>query len=228
MATKSTKSTTEKKKTAPAAANVSESKAAPAEKPAEKVFTLAEVQEMIKAAIAESQKDAPARIVYAKDAEQITLCYTGPMAKGTVYSMPGIGSINRQFGYITVSKENFLQKKDYKIDNKLAKRLLIVVSGMTDDERKRYGVMYKPGEILSEKVFEGLLDLPTEQLCEEFKRVCDEHKRIITTAVMSAFNTGDHRATQEKVKALNDLSKTLDERGLLTPVLEKIGENIAN
>ena len=105
MATKSTKSTTEKKKTAPAAANVSESKAAPAEKPAEKVFTLAEVQEMIKAAIAESQKDAPARIVYAKDAEQITLCYTGPMAKGTVYSMPGIGSINRQFGYITVSKE---------------------------------------------------------------------------------------------------------------------------
>ena len=217
----------EKKTAKTNAAKTAEKTVKAAEPKAEKTFTADEVNEMIKAAIAEAQKSVKPQVIYARTDEQITLCYAGPMAAGTVYNMPEIGNINRQFGYITVNKENFLQKKYYKIDNKLRKRLLLVVSGMTDEERARYGVLYKPGEILSEKVFEGLLDLSVEELCTEFNRVCEEHKRIITTEIMSAFYQGDPRATQDKVKAINDLSKAIDKRGLLTPVLEKIGETLA-
>lgn len=192
-----------------------------------KTFTADEVQAMIKAAVEEATKSVHAQPMYVKSDEKVTLCYAGPMGEGTVFNMPDIGSINHQYGYLTVSKDVFLQKKDYKVDNKLKKRLLLVVSGLTDEERERYGVKYKPGEILSEKAFEGLLNLPVNELCEEFKRVCEPHKRIIATEITSAFYRGDVRATQEKVKAINDLSKGVDPEGLLTPVLEKIGENLA-
>ena len=57
--------------------------------------------------------------------------------------------------------------------------------------------------------------------------MCIQHKRVVATTFITAYQNGDKRITQEKVKELNDISKAFDEDGMFTPILEDMGKKLS-
>lgn len=96
----------------------------------------------------------------------------------------------------------------------LNQRRLIVLNGLNEDERRRYNVDYKDGELLDMQMFDRLLDVGLERLKELFSKLCVEHKRMVATHFISSYQRGDNRISREKVEPLNDLSKSEDPKGM--------------
>lgn len=100
-------------------------------------------------------------------------------------------------------------------------RRLVVLNGLTSDERKRYGVDYKEGEVMDTQAFDRLLDMSQEKLVSIFERLCDDHRWFVARRFITAFEKGDNRISREKVEVLNNMSKTETfPEGMFAPVLK--------
>lgn len=159
--------------------------------------------------------------------EKVTLMYIGGMSRGCSVNLGAFGRITRDCGIIEVPKKSFMNEANRVVDSLLQSRKLLVVDGLTDDERTRFGVLYKDKELLNEKTYRKLLDLPTEELGAIFKLLCEAHKKIVAKVFYSAAEEGDHRVSLEKVRALNDISKQTDKDGLFKYLLQNMAEEIA-
>mgnify|MGYP001555295036 FL=1 len=106
----------------------------------------------------------------------------------------------------------------------LKKRRLIVLDGLTAEERERYGVAYKDGELLDAQMFSRLLTLPAEKMIEIYKNLCPEHRRFVATQFITAFEKGDNRINRGLIEPLQEISKTDDPQGLFTPILQKMND----
>ena len=207
-------------------------------------FTEAEVKAMSAEALREQrqeldgqiakQSSQPQVIMQVKQDDTVTLLFLGAIADGTVVDLGKLGQINRAGGTIDVPKSEFFQKLNYTVEKMLQNRKLIVVNGLNDSERERFGVAYKDGELLSQKVFYKILDLDLDALKAIYSKLCDEHKRIVATMFITAYERGDLRVNTDKVKALNKLSRKvknpftgeLEKDGLFTPILEDMGKQM--
>ena len=160
----------------------------------------------------------------AKD-EYVTVLFVGAIAQGTTVSMPKWGQITYAGGMLDIPKKEFLQGIGVQVNAALLReRQIIVISGLNDEERRRFGVDYKEGEYLTDKALYELIGYKKEKVCDIFKKLCDEHKRIVAKIYISAyFEKQDSRVNRETVKALNDLSKKVDKAGLFTPIIEDMG-----
>ena len=223
---------TKKKSTAAKAA-----KSAPTEKETEReeavkevektTFTREEVQAMIAEALRTAQSAAPATIVQVTNTEKVTLMFTAPFAEGTVVTLGELGQINRPFTPITVPKDDFLQKRSYKVDRMLRDRRLVVTDGLTKEESERFDLVYSDGEVLTQNIYYKLLDFPDAEIVKIFNALCEENKKTIATVFITAyFEDQDKRITQSKVSALNKASKSVDPDGLFTPILADMGEKM--
>lgn len=188
----------------------------------EKTFTLAEVEAMIKKAVAEQQQP----VMQVVPTETVTLLFAGEMAQGCYLSLGKLGQINTNWGTIDVPKRAFLQDRDYKVDKLLEKRIVLVVNGLTDKELERFHLKYKEGEVLDYDTFAKMLDLPTEQITGIFEKLCEEHKRTVATHFLTAYLNKDNRVTLDKVRKLNKLSKTVKPEGLFTAILSGMSKEI--
>lgn len=109
----------------------------------------------------------------------------------------------------------------------MAKRKLIVLSGLTDEERKLYSCYYDEGEVLrSEGMFDFFFNLPTEEACEKFEALCPEHRQFVATRFIDAYEKHDNRITRDKVEALNKISKEYDPDGLFTPIVKDLNDKV--
>lgn len=178
----------------------------------------AKEQELVR--LAQMQKVAQPVVMQVKQDDMVTLLFLGAIAQGTVVSLGTLGQINRAGGTIDVPKSAFFQGLTYTVEQMLQKRKLIVVNGLTDDERERFGVKYREGELLSVNNFYRLLDLDVDTLKDLYPKLCEEHQRMVATMFITAYGKGDVRVNMEKVKALNKISKKLDKDGLFTPIIE--------
>lgn len=198
-----------------------------AENTAEKTFTRAEVDAIVAEAIAKAMENAkPAPTVQVTPNENVMLVFAGAMASGTVYHIPHVGNINSQYGFLICPKTTFFQNITDKVQRRLDSRELIVVSGLDDNERARYGVNYKENELLDEKVFRSLVTLDVDEIIKTFKRVCPAHKRIIALAIMSAWEKGEKTITADQAKKLNDISKDYEPSGMFTYMLDKMSKEL--
>ena len=85
--------------------------------------------------------------------------------------------------------------------------MLIVLSGLDDDERETYGCAYKEGEILDEKAFMKMLDMG-EEMIAVFPALCHEPKEMVARRFVSGYAENHTSAHNRKlVVALNELSK---------------------
>ena len=107
----------------------------------------------------------------------------------------------------------------------LKKRRLIVLDGLTEEERKRYGVLYNEGEIMDTQMMDKLLDIPVDKLTTIFENLCPEHRQFVATRFITAFEKGDNRISRGKVEPLQAISKTNDSEGLFTPILQKMNSD---
>ena len=109
----------------------------------------------------------------------------------------------------------------------MAKRKLIVLSGLTDEERKLYGCFYHEGEVVtSEGMFDFFFDLSTDDAVAKFEALCPEHQQFVATRFIDAYEKHDNRVTRDKVEALNKASKVHDPDGMFTPIVRDINDNI--
>ena len=110
----------------------------------------------------------------------------------------------------------------------IAARKLIILSGLTDEERRLYNCYYGENEVLrGEKMFDWFFDMPADEAEEKFAMLCPEHQQLVATRFMSAYyEQHDNRVTRDKVEALNRTSKEYDPDGLLTPIVKDINERM--
>lgn len=111
----------------------------------------------------------------------------------------------------------------------LKERKFIVLDGLDEEQRRQYGVDYRPGEVIrNEGMFDWLLNLPAKEAAEMYKNLCREHRRLAECRIIDAFEKGDNRLTRERVEAINEISKAdfEDGHGALSNVVRAINEAV--
>ena len=207
----------------------------PSKKKEEKTYTAAEVEALVKS-VSEKAQDAVAAyiksqgeqpVVEIKKDEYVTLLYMDAVSDTSVLTLGKLGQINRVGGTLDIPKKEFFQGIDAKVDKLMRRRELIVINGLTDEERSRYRLDYKEGELLSADMYYKLLDLDVKVLYEIFPKLCESHQRIVAKLFISAYEDGDNRIHPDTVKVLNNLSKKTDPDGMFTPILKDMGRKLS-
>lgn len=191
-------------------------------------YSADEVKALIAKAVAEAMAKAQAPAA-APAGDMVTVLYLDEVSPNSALELPGYGSLRPQ-SYIEIPKKEFGNKfMGIAIVRKLLeRRRLIVMDGLTQEERERWGCDYKDGELLDERTFDKMLDYPTPQLAEIFERLCPEHQKFVATRMITAKEKNDSRISVEKTKRINELSKKNDPNGMLRPVLQAFGAEIAS
>ena len=194
------------------------------------MFSAEQVRAMIAAAVeqalskAKAEAAQPVRIAAAE--ETVTVGYLAAVSNKSVLELPGYGTL-RPGGYIEVPKREFGNKfMSNLVRKRIDNRHLIVMSGLTQEERRRWNCDYRAGEVLDERTFDRLLELPTPELAAIFEKLCPEHQRFVACRMITAKEKGDNRISMEKARRINELSKASDPAGMLKPVLEAFSAEI--
>lgn len=186
-------------------------------KPVKREYTEAEIQ----AIVAEAVKNALVEQKKADDPDgMVTLLFLGGIAPGTTVTLDGMGRIPRDGNTLTVTKRDFFQNLGAQTDLLLRKRKLIVTDGLTDEERERYGVLYKDNELLSAAVYQKLPDYDTERLSGIYEKLCPEHRELVRRVLHTGAMDGDWRVSADKLKAIIRIDRAGGLKG--TPLEEDL------
>lgn len=187
------------------------------EKPVKREYTEDEIQAIVAAAV----KNALAEQKKADDPDgMVTLLFLGGIAPGTTVTLDGMGRIPRDGNTLTVTKRDFFQNLGAQTDLLLRKRKLIVTDGLTDEERERYGVLYKDNELLSATVYQKLPDYDTERLSGIYEKLCPEHRELVRRVLHTGAMDGDWRVSADKLKAIIRIDRAGGLKG--TPLEEDL------
>lgn len=182
---------------------------------AEPTFTKEQVQQMIAEAVAKARDSVQPTIIQVQgDQEKIVLRFQAEVADDNVavFGDGGYyGRITGKHGILTVPKSDFSRFYSEQVQWMLDHRWLIVLSGMTDDERELYRVKYREGEYMDEMAFAKMLDMSEEEMLAIFPKLCDSYKEMVARRFVTAYKNGDTRATErrELIKKLNDMTKAM-------------------
>lgn len=210
--------------------------------PAQPTFTAEVVQEMIAQALKQQQEafekqlnemNRPQVIQYSGSDEKVIMRFQAEVADDNVavFGPSGMfGRITGKRGTITVPKSEFSSRfLDEQTKWMMEKRWLIVLSGLTEDEREIYGVNYRNGEVLDDKAFLKLLDLQDEELKTLFPQLCESCREMVARRFYDAYLKRDDRVVGrlELVRELNRLSKEADgmenaKKGLFADLLNEM------
>ena len=202
-------------------------------KKTESTFTPEEVDAIVKNAVAKAlEEHRPQTIVQVSQEDYVTVLYIGAIAEGTTVSLGDLGQINRAGSTLDIPKKEFLKGMGIPVvDLLLKKRKIIVVNGLTDAERERFGLVYKEGELLSQEAYYKLMDYGKEEIVRIYKALCDEHKVIVAKMYLTAyFEKSDNRVNLETVQELNRISKSIPNAkdGLFKTIIDDIGSRLSD
>lgn len=222
---------------APAAQNVIDT-TAPVEKSV-MYYTAEQVQQMMKeaaaAAVAEAlknipQQTAPQIVQVSTSAEQVHFLWMAPVADDNVVQFGDggmYGNIVGKTGSFYVPKPDLSRILTEMNRRFMAQRWLLVVSGLTDEEREALGVDYKPGEVLDKRAFAKLVELGDE-LLNIYPALCEGHKVMAAQMYADAYRQGSRYVTRERTVKLNTLSKRKGrEKGDFIAIIEDMNEKDA-
>jgi len=174
------------------------------------LFTEDQVRKMIEEAVAKyaaENKSEPARTANdetvtmiwqaeVNDANEIPL---GPNGK--------FGVITGKHATITIAKRDFIGEfRTTTVQYYLKSRNLIVVDGLTEEERKVYGLDYKQGEYLEPAVYENLLN-SGDAILDVFPKLHRTWREMIATKAIDAFENKTLKMSREALMKLNNISK---------------------
>lgn len=167
--------------------------------------------------------------VAAQKEEMVTLLYMGAVAEGSRVNLgEKLGEIMGRGGTRSISKTVFFENMTPNVINRLKDRRLIVLDGLTDEERERYGVNYKDGELVSKDIYYKLLDLDENTVVSIFKKACFRHKQLIASLYGDAYNAGDNRINQPLIEKLQNASKAIDKAGMFTAILKDMAKALGD
>ena len=135
------------------------------------------------------------------------------------------GTIKGKRGEFFMRKTDFSTIMDERMRFYLANRWLIVLDGLTQEEREAYEVDYKDGEYLDKKAFAKMIEIGADIL-NIYPNLCEGNKKMVSQRYADAFNNGQHidRAVVEK---LNEMSKTpKNPRGDFVQIVEALNRKV--
>lgn len=181
-----------------------------------KTFTADEVNKLIANALDEYIKSHPAEqpkvVQVSTEKEMVRLLFMDDCSDDNELRLGAnakFGTITGPIAYLSVPKEAFLGEfRDNLVQMLLASRKLIVLDGLTDEEREMHGVKYADGEVMDERLFRSILD-HIEELPNIYKKLCPSMKQIVATRFQTGFDAGDPRVLRNRdvIVKLNKISK---------------------
>lgn len=204
------------------------------------LYTAEQVAQMVKeasekaaaAAVAEAlknipQQTAPQIVQVSTSAEQVHFLWMAPVADDNVVQFGDggmYGNIVGKTGSFYVRKPDLSRILTEMNRRFMAQRWLLVVSGLTDEEREALGVDYKPGEVLDKRAFAKLVELGDE-LLNIYPALCEGHKVMAAQMYADAYRQGSRYVTRERTVKLNALSKRKGhEKGDFIAIIEDMNE----
>ena len=182
------------------------------EQPAGATFTEEQVRAMIAEALAKYAAEIPqAQLLEAPDSDGVvTLIWQAEVNDANELM---IGP-NGKYGVITGKHAVIpIQHRDFVGDFRtttmqyfLKTRNLIVVDGLTDDERRVYGVEYKQGEYLEPAVYERLIEMG-DAVLEIFPKLHPTWREMVATKFTDAYEKKTLKCSRETLLAMNAISK---------------------
>lgn len=151
--------------------------------------------------------------------DMVTLLYMGIVAEGSMVSLGDkLGEIAGRGGVRKFPKSLFLENMNTAVIKRLKDRRLVVIDGLSDNEKERFGVNYTDGELVGKDVYYKLLDWDSSKVIEIFRNACMKHKQLIASLYAEAYNKGDNRINLPLIKKLNKVSKEYDSDGMFTAI----------
>ena len=223
----------------PQAEAVEKKEPEPKEEKAPERDRVSELEEMVRRLQEQLAAKDPQIIQVMNDGEKVVMRFQSECADDNlaIFGPNGMyGQVTGKVGRVVVPKSEWSRFYTSEMRYLLDTRQLIVLSGMSEDEREAYGVNYKPGEVLDEKAFRKLVDLGDELLAI-YPKLCLSHQEMIARRFIDAYMQGNPKAHDRAlVTALNELSKSnyvnlpaKDPRrlGAFYPVIEMMNEKEA-
>ena len=117
------------------------------------------------------------------------------------------GSFTGKSATFSVPKESFGGEfRDTLVQHLLETRELIVLDGLTDEERELYGVSYRKGEYLDDKTFKRLTSMGTE-LVDMYDDLCETYKIMLARRFAEEFEKHPESVRRDIILKLNEKSK---------------------
>ena len=201
-----------------------------------------QVQQMMKeaaaAAVAEAMKNLPPQqpqvVQVMADTEKVVLRWMAPVADDNVavFGANGMyGQVTGKNGTVIVPKGEWSRFYDETMRRFIDRRWLVVLSGMTDEERMLYHCDYRKGEIMDEKGFANIFRMG-EELLPYFDALCTEHQEMVARSFCEAAEKGeldgDWRPLVKKLNAMNKKrykdapENDIRRKGMFRPVLDAL------
>lgn len=117
------------------------------------------------------------------------------------------GQVTGKMSTVIVSKNDFIGGfRDTTVQSLLKNRVLVVLSGLDDKERKLYGVDYKEGEILDPETYEEL-DAMGDKILDIYPKLHMTYKGMVARHFREKSEKGTLRLGRETLVKLNRLSR---------------------
>ena len=207
---------------------------------AQVMYTAEQVAQMMKeaaaAAVAEALKAMPQQppqvVQVMADTEKVVMRWMAPVADDNVSTFGEngrYGQVTGKNGTVMVPKSEWSRFYDETMRRFMERRWLVVLSGMTDDERALYHCDYRKGEILDEKAFANIF-IMRDGLLDIFDDLCTEHQEMVAKSFCEAAQEGKlDDSWRGLVKKLNAKNKKrykdvpagdVRKKGMFQPVIE--------
>jgi len=198
---------------------------------AAKTFNEEEVRAMVAQAVAEAlaaQKAAPQVVQISADVEKVHFLWQAEVAPDNRLSIGGASSgyapIIGKYGEFVIPKTELSRVMDGQFREWMRRRWIIVVDGMTDEEREIYGVAYKDGELLDKMAFAKMVELE-DKIIDIYPKLCPGHREMVAKRYYEAFIAKNPHVRRDVVTRLNDISIELgSENGDFDAILEAMNE----
>ncbi len=204
-------------------------------------FTEDQVQKMIAEAVAKAtaeaakalkaqmaQPAAPQIVQIAADVEKVHFLWMAEVADDNQLLIGGENSgyapIVGRTGEFMIPKSDLSRVLNSAMREWMRRRWLIVLDGMTDEEREIYGVNYRDGELLDRMAFTRMVELEDKML-DIYPKLCPGHREMVAKRYYEAYMSGNQHVRRDVVTKLNDMSIELgSEDGDFDAVLEAMNE----
>ena len=182
-------------------------------KPNPEVEALKEQNEWLKAQMEELKAQIvnmrPQVIQVSPDTERIEFLWLAPVADENELLIAGglYGKITGKVGNFSVPKNELSRMLDAEMRKYIENRWLIVLGGLDDNERRMYGVDYKPGEVMDKEAFMRMLDIGPD-IIGIYERLCDASKDVVAKMYYEAWTdqTKKKKVKRDTVVAMNKLA----------------------
>lgn len=201
-------------------------------------YTEEQVQQMIAAALAqfkaEQQKEQPKAEEH-RESDVVTLRFHDEINDSNIILLGENGRYGQIIGKDwtgQVNKMDFIGSfRTPTVQQLLSNRELIVLDGLTDEERKLYGVCYEDGEFVDPVLYNRLVKMDGDTLIDIYEKLNKTWRKMVAIKFAESYEHGELKVSRSTLVKLNRISRKDNEeypegdlrrRGAFRGILDKM------